>query len=86
MKVRDKTSKEQRDIWHADPQNWKWGIFYYNPEDNRLLPPKKIKSMGWTVNFANPWSILVMLMFFIMIFVLISFLKPILDHLEKPRN
>ena len=28
--------------------------FYYNPEDERLFPPKRAKWAGWTVNFANP--------------------------------
>jgi hypothetical protein len=22
-------SKEQRAAWHADPANWRWGVFYY---------------------------------------------------------
>lgn len=38
---------------------WKWKIFYYNPEDKRIFPPKRNPWMGWTVNFANPISILV---------------------------
>ena len=43
-----------------EPQNlahWILWIFYYNPDDKRLLPPKRIPWMGWTVNFANPYSI-----------------------------
>ena len=36
---------------------WIWGIFYYNKEDNRIFPPKRIPWMGWTVNFANWKSI-----------------------------
>ena len=50
-------SKEQLEAWHKDPNNWKFGSFYYNPEDERLLPPKRIAWMGWTVNFANWKSI-----------------------------
>ena len=53
---------EQKDnkyeMWHKDPANWKFGIFYYNPEDDRLFPPKRLRYLGWTVNFANPLSIL----------------------------
>lgn len=37
-----------------NPQFYKWGIFYYNPEDERILVPKRIKNMGWTFNFARP--------------------------------
>lgn len=42
---------------NQDPDNWKWGLFYYNKEDKRLFPPKRNPYMGWTINFANPKSI-----------------------------
>ena len=34
-------SAEQKkyEDWHNDPRNWKLGVFYYNKEDKRLLPP-----------------------------------------------
>ena len=56
-----KPSAELRDQWHEDPSNWKPGVFYFNRADKRLLPPKRVKAMGWTVNFANPVSILVLI-------------------------
>ena len=37
-----------------NPQFYKWGIFYYNPDDERILVPKRVKAMGWTFNFAKP--------------------------------
>jgi hypothetical protein len=55
------TDKETKEQWRTNPDNWKWGIFYYNKEDKRLLPPKIFKAMGWTINWANPYSILFML-------------------------
>jgi uncharacterized membrane protein len=54
-------SKETLEKWHKDPNNWIWGMFYYNKEDTRILPPKRIKWMGFTVNFANPKSVLLFL-------------------------
>ena len=45
---------------NEDKSNWFLGVFYYNPGDKRLFPPKRIPAMGWTVNFANPLSILAM--------------------------
>ncbi len=39
---------------HADPQHWKWGIFYFCREDRRVLVPKRIRGLGWTINFARP--------------------------------
>ncbi|MFY7758083.1 MAG: DUF5808 domain-containing protein [Flavobacterium stagni] len=45
--------------WKEDPNHWKCGgLFYYNPEDPRLFPPKPIEWMGWTINFANPKSVI----------------------------
>jgi uncharacterized membrane protein len=46
---------------HNDPTNWKWGIFYCNKEDKRLFLPKKNPASGITVNFANPYSVLIVL-------------------------
>lgn len=44
-----------------DPGNYKWGIFYYNPGDSRFIVPKRNRLMGWTLNFAHPFSYLVLL-------------------------
>jgi uncharacterized membrane protein len=68
----EKPTKETLEKWHKDPNNWKWGSFYYNKEDHRLLPPKRISWMGWTVNFANPKS--VALFVAILVFCLLSIL------------
>ena len=62
----EKPSQEQLDAWTKDPNNWKWGIFYYNKEDKRILPPKKNQDMGWTVNFANKRSVLTFLLFMLL--------------------
>ncbi len=55
----EKPSKETKENWLKDDKYWKWGMFYFNPEDKRIFPPKRIPWMGWTVNFANPISILI---------------------------
>jgi len=44
-----------------DPAHWRWGVFYYNPADRRIFPPKKNPAMGWTVNFANRRSVLALM-------------------------
>lgn len=51
-------SQETLEKWHRDPNNWKWSMFYYNPEDRRVLVPKRHKWMGWTTNFAYTPSVL----------------------------
>jgi uncharacterized membrane protein len=61
METNNKPSEETKDNWRKDPSNWVWGIFYFNKEDKRMLPPKRIKEMGWTVNFANRNSVFLFL-------------------------
>lgn len=55
-------TKEQLEQWSKDPNNWKYGIFYYNKEDKRIFPPKRFAAMGFTINFANKKSIAFMLL------------------------
>ncbi len=58
-----KTQFEQNDLdrMRNDPENYRWGIFYFNPKDSRFILPKRNVGMGWTLNFANPYSYLVIL-------------------------
>ncbi|MDO9000632.1 MAG: DUF5808 domain-containing protein [Bacteroidota bacterium] len=70
MEQDEKPSKETLQQWHDDPANWKLKIFYFNKKDKRIFPPKKIQAFGWTVNFANPLSILALLGLIILIIVI----------------
>ena len=75
MALEEKPSKETFEKWNKDSNNWIWGIFYYNKEDKRISPPKRIPGMGWTINFANTKSILsliAVLFFFILIALALS--------------
>jgi len=38
---------------------WKWGLFYFNPNDGALLVPKRM-GFGYTFNFARPAAWLMM--------------------------
>ena len=41
---------------HDTPDRcWKAGLFYVNPDDSSLFVPKRFGT-GYTVNFAHPWS------------------------------
>jgi uncharacterized membrane protein len=62
MAKEEKPQKELLEQWHQDPKNWKFGIFYFNKDDKRIFPPKRNKYLGWTVNFANSSSIIVLLL------------------------
>ncbi|WP_143033216.1 DUF5808 domain-containing protein [Tindallia californiensis] len=39
-----------------DDQYWKWGMFYYNPDDPAIWIEKRF-GIGWTLNFANPVAV-----------------------------
>ena len=54
-----------------NPSNYKWGLFYFNKRDKRVVLPKYQSERGWTVNFANPLSYLFILLL-IAIIVLFS--------------
>ncbi|WP_285394915.1 DUF1648 domain-containing protein [Lysinibacillus sp. fls2-241-R2A-57] len=48
----------------ADDRYWKWGIVYINKNDPSLLVQKKY-GVGWTVNMANKWSYIILLVIFL---------------------
>ncbi|WP_433834011.1 DUF5808 domain-containing protein [Flavobacterium anhuiense] len=68
-------SEQEKNNWQNDPKYWIWGLFYYNPEDNRMFPPKKIKEMGWTINFANLNSIFLCIIMILVLMILCESIK-----------
>ena len=50
-------TREELEKLRKDPRNSKWGLFYYCKADPRVIVPKRIKWMGWTVNMARPLAI-----------------------------
>jgi uncharacterized membrane protein len=55
-----------RDAWRTiarEPKsgNYRYGVFYVNPQDPRLWVEKRI-GIGWTLNFARPAAVWVMLL------------------------
>lgn len=78
MKKEEKPAKETLRKWSEDPSNWKWGMFYYCREDQRIFPPKRIPWMGWTINFANTKSVIAFIVLLIIALGLTLFLpdKP----------
>jgi hypothetical protein len=58
---------EELKMIHLDPANWKLGIFYFAPQDPRIVVGRRVRGAGWTVNFARPlalpFTILVIVLF-----------------------
>jgi uncharacterized membrane protein len=42
-----------------DKKNYKFGVFYHHKSNEKLWVPKG-DGLGWTLNFANKWSYLVL--------------------------
>ena len=49
------------DRMRNNPNNYKWGIFYFNSQDPRTIVSKRNPGMGFTLNFASPYSYLLIL-------------------------
>ena len=67
-------NKIKYEQWHSDPSNWKLGIFYFNAEDPRILPPKRIKQLGWTLNFGRWQAWIIIISLFIIVVYLINYI------------
>ena len=51
----------ENDRMIKSPENYRWGIFYFNAKDPRIVVPKRSRMMGWTMNFANIYTYLLIL-------------------------
>lgn len=49
-----------------DDHYWKWGLFYYNPNDPAIWIEKRF-GIGWTLNFANPLAVGVLVVLLLVI-------------------
>lgn len=60
MSYKNDFGQFENDRMIEDPANYKWGIFYYNRNDRRIIIPKRLKMMGWTLNFANLYTYIIL--------------------------
>lgn len=45
------------DRYYWDANNWKLGFIYFCRADQRILVPKRLRGLGWTLNFARPLAL-----------------------------
>lgn len=50
-----------------NPENYKFGLLYFNSKDSRYIVPKRTASTGWAINFAKPRTYLVVLLVILII-------------------
>ncbi|KQO30025.1 hypothetical protein ASF10_05840 [Flavobacterium sp. Leaf82] len=72
MNFNNDPNEETKNKWSNDPNNLILGFFYYNPKDTRLFPRKRIKALGWTINFANPNSVFLILIVIAIILIAVE--------------
>jgi len=53
-----------------DPKNYKFSLIYWNKDDKRIFVPKSVPWMGWTMNFANPVSYVILLLLILAIYLI----------------
>jgi uncharacterized membrane protein len=53
--MKTKLEKAIFETMSNNPNNWK-GIFYFNPKDPRILVRKINPRLGWSYNWASPYS------------------------------
>lgn len=58
---------------NQDPRNYKFSFLYWNISDKRIFVPKKNPALGWTLNFANPVSYIILFLFILTIILVQRF-------------
>ncbi len=57
---------------NGDDSNW-IGFIYFNRNDKRLFPPNRMGE-GWTINFANPYSVVCLIAILLIINVVDTYI------------
>ena len=52
-KLEDSVAEVTAEAAPERDSKWKWGC-YYDPADPRIFVPKRVASMGWTINLGRP--------------------------------
>ncbi|HEY2572591.1 MAG TPA: DUF5808 domain-containing protein [Verrucomicrobiaceae bacterium] len=50
-------NQAQLDLLWCDPGNWRLGLFYFCRKDPRVVVPKRMRGLGWTLNLARPLAL-----------------------------
>lgn len=70
--MRTQFEQDELDRMRNNSDNYKWGLFYYNQRDPRFLVPRKT-GIGFSPNFANPYSYLIIIAIIVFAILLANF-------------
>lgn len=48
---------EDLNALHRDPDHWHFLLFYFAPDDPRIVVRRRCGVFGWTLNFARPMAL-----------------------------
>lgn len=68
--MKKRLDDQMLDTMRNNPDFYIWGVFYFNKQDPRLVVSKQISKLGYTLNFAHPVAIF--LVVFIITYLLLS--------------
>jgi len=68
--MKSEFQQNELDSMITNPENYKLYFFYFNRLDPRILVPKRIHWLGWTLNFGNLYSYV--LLFFVILIIVVS--------------
>ncbi len=61
-------NKNKSELNRKNTNNWK-GIFYSDKKDYRIIVPKANPAMGWTFNFASPYTYVIIVLVVIILII-----------------
>lgn len=53
-----------------DNAHYRWNAFYFNKEDDRILVPKRARWFGYTFNFAQPGTYIIIALLLFCLYML----------------
>ena len=63
---------------------WKYGVFYFNRDDPALFVPKRLGlNFGYTLNFANRWSWIILVVSLLPAVALIAWLPHLVGRIHR---
>jgi uncharacterized membrane protein len=48
---------------NTNQEKYKLGLFFFDPKDSRVVVPKVNRTLGWTLNFGQPVTYLIIIAF-----------------------
>ena len=68
-------NQPELDHLSRDPNNWRLYFLYFCPTDPRIIVPKRLRGLGWTLNFAHLLALPVFGVIFALVLGILQFAR-----------